>query len=139
QGIRRFVLSVGYQHDVIVRHFGRTYRGAQLIYVTEKTPLGTGGALLLALESVSDPSFLLLNGDTYFEVDLKMLTEFAISNDTDWCFSLFNTAEGNRYMEIEVSPKGQIIRFHSDTNPTDPPSKLASGGVYLVSARGMHS
>src|SRR5438876_1839782 len=59
QGIRRFVLSVGYQHDVIVRHFGRTYRGAQLIYVTEKTPLGTGGALLLALESVSDPSFLL--------------------------------------------------------------------------------
>src|SRR5215471_11172514 len=50
KGINRFVLSVGYRHEVIIDHFGASYRGAELSYAIEHTPLGTGGALLLAVE-----------------------------------------------------------------------------------------
>ena len=92
QGVSHFVLSVGYRHEVIVDHFGNRYKDAELDYVIEKTPLGTGGGLLLAVEKVGkDEPFLLLNGDTYFAVNLKTLVGFSMTHDADWCFSLFRT------------------------------------------------
>ena len=53
QGINRFVLSVGYRHESIVDHFGVAYKSAELLYAIEETPLGTGGALLLAAGKVA--------------------------------------------------------------------------------------
>lgn len=135
QGISSFVLSVGYRHEAIVDHFDNSYKGAKLDYVIEETPLGTGGGLLLAAEKFgNDVPFLLLNGDTYFVVDLKVLTEFAQENDADWCFSLFRTNEEERYMGMEISPRGQIISLESGTGHR---GRLANGGVYWVHPRAL--
>jgi D-glycero-alpha-D-manno-heptose 1-phosphate guanylyltransferase len=135
QGINRFVLSVGYRYEVIIDHFGNKYKDAELDYVIEKTPLGTGGGLLLAVEKVerTEP-FLLLNGDTYFAVNLKTLIEFAMINDADWCFSLFRTNEEGRYMGMDISPQGRITSLKSGTNMSD---RLANGGVYWVNPRAL--
>lgn len=132
QGIERFVLSVGYRHEVIVDHFGRRYKDAELDYVIERSPLGTGGGVLLAMEKL-DPSgsFLLLNGDTYFAVDLAVLMTCAATNDADWCFSLFHTYEEERYMGVTLSPQGQITALRSAT------SRLVNGGVYWVNPRAL--
>jgi D-glycero-alpha-D-manno-heptose 1-phosphate guanylyltransferase len=87
QGITRFVLSVGYLKDAIVSHFGCSYHGAKIEYVVEERPLGTGGGYLLAIEKIQDNDyFVLLNGDTFFEVELSKLIVFAEKNDAD-CFS----------------------------------------------------
>lgn len=135
QGVGHFVLSVGYRHEVIVDYFGKRYKGAELDYVIEKTPLGTGGGLLLAAEKVSkDESFLLLNGDTYFAVDLKALIAFAAANGADWCFSLFRTKEEGRYMGMDISPQGQITSLKSGK---DRQMRLANGGVYWVNPRAL--
>ena len=135
QGVGHFVLSVCYRHEIIVDHFGNRYKGAELDYVIEETPLGTGGGLLLAAEKVrKDKPFLLLNGDTYFAVDLKTLSEFSLANDADWCFSLFRTNERRRYMGIDISPQGQIISLKSGTSQ---PGRLANGGVYWVNPRAL--
>lgn len=137
QGITHFVLSVGYRHEAIVDHFGNSYNGARLSYIIEKTPLGTGGGLLLAAEELGkNEPFLLLNGDTYFAVDLKTLIEFSSANDADWCFSLFRTNEEGRYMGMDISPQGQIISLKSGTGR---PGRLANGGVYWVNPRALHS
>ena len=88
QGINKFILSVGYKNKVISGYFGDNYKGVEIDYVIENEPLGTGGAFLLASERIANnESFLLLNGDTYFDVDLDKLKEFAIEKDADWCFS----------------------------------------------------
>lgn len=137
QGVTYFVLSVGYRHEVIVDHFGNRYKGAELDYVIEKTPLGTGGGLLLAVKKVcKDEPFLLLNGDTYFAVDLKILIEFSLANDADWCFSLFRTSEEGRYMGIDISPQGQITSLKSGTGRQ---GRLSNGGVYWVNPRALFS
>lgn len=137
QGVSHFVLSVGYRHEVIVDHFGDRYKGAKLDYVIEETPLGTGGGLLLAAEKVGkDDPFLLLNGDTYFAVDLKALIAFSSANDADWCFSLFRTHEEGRYMGMDISPQGQITSLKSGMGRQD---RLANGGVYWVSPRALIS
>lgn len=130
QGISHFILSVGYRYGVIVDHFGNSYKGAKLNYVIEKTPLGTGGGLLLAAEEIgNDAPFLLLNGDTYFAADLKSLTKVSQENRADWCFSLFRTNEEGRYMGMDVSPQGQITSLKSGIGD---PGRLANGGVYWV-------
>jgi D-glycero-alpha-D-manno-heptose 1-phosphate guanylyltransferase len=135
QGISRFVLSVGYRHEAISEFFGTKFLGAQIEYVVEETPLGTGGGLLLAVQTLpQDRRFLLLNGDTYFAVGLNALTEFAVAHDADWCFSLFRPQETGRYMGMTLSPEGRIRSLKSGTGH---PSRLANGGVYAVHPRSL--
>lgn len=135
QGIDRFVLSVGYRHEIIIEYFGNNYKGATLDYVVESKPLGTGGGFLLAAEKIGlEEPFLLLNGDTYFAVNLKELEEFSTVNDADWCFSLFGAKEEGRYMGMGVSPQGQIISLQTGATF---PGRLANGGVYLIQPRAL--
>jgi D-glycero-alpha-D-manno-heptose 1-phosphate guanylyltransferase len=135
QGVSRFVLSVGYRHEAIVDYFGNSYMGAELDYVIEKMPLGTGGGLLLAAEKVDKAApFLLLNGDTYFAVDLKVLSKFSQTNDADWCFSLFRANEKGRYMGMNVSPQGKITSLKTGSGAA---GCLANGGVYWVHPRAL--
>ena len=137
QGISRFVLSVGYRHEIITAHFGSKYREAAIEYVTETTPLGTGGGLLLGAQKLDQTEpFLLLNGDTYFAVDLKTLIEFSSANKADWCFSLFRTNEIGRYMGMDVSPQGEIASLKSGSGQ---PGRLANGGVYWVNPHALAS
>jgi len=135
QGIGRFVLSVGYRHEAIMGHFGSRYKHAELEYVIEEKPLGTGGGFLLAAEKITlGEPFLLLNGDTYFAADWKELSAYALAHDADWCFSLFRTSEQGRYMGIELSPQGRITSLKSGCTQG---SRLANGGVYWVHPRAL--
>jgi D-glycero-alpha-D-manno-heptose 1-phosphate guanylyltransferase len=137
QGVDHFVLSVGYKHQLIIRYFGVKFEGATLEYAVEESPLGTGGGLLMALEKLNqDKYFLLLNGDTYFSVGLKMLADFAVKNNADWCFSLFNSAETKRYMGVELQPNGLISSFKSNNNEL---MRLINGGVYYVRPSAINS
>lgn len=128
QGVERFVVSVGYKKEVIMDHLGSNYRSTPLTYAIEDEPLGTGGGLLLAAQGLSEP-FLVVNGDTFFEVDLAGLLKFHSVHSADWTFSLFRTSEVGRYMGIEVKSDGEIGSLTSGTREQ---SRLANGGVYLV-------
>lgn len=139
QGVQQFVLSVGYRFEAIVDHFGDRYRDAHIRYAIERTPLGTGGALQLAVRELdgwttTDERFLLLNGDTYFDVKLAPLLAFAQARDADWCFSLFRAQEPGRYMGLAVEPDGRITALAHDDQRC---GRLANGGVYLVHARAL--
>lgn len=137
QGIRHFVLAVGYRHEAISGHFGGAYRGATLEYVVEQTPLGTGGGVLLALERLdTEQAFLLLNGDTYFSVGLDRLCAFASDNDSDWCFSLFRTTETSRYLGMGVAADGRITELKSSRDGAE---CQANGGVYLIRPRALRA
>ena len=127
QGISHFVLSVGYRHEMIIDHFGNRYKDAELEYVIERIPLGTGGGFLLASEKIgkNDP-FVLLNGDTYFPVDLSTLCDFSIAQKADWCFSLLRNPDHDRYMGIETTGEGRVTQLQSLSSP------LINGGVYFI-------
>ena len=129
QGVNRFVISVGYMKEVIMDHFGVSYRAMPLTYAIEEEPLGTGGGLLLAAQGLNEP-FLVLNGDTFFEVDLTELLKFHAEHASEWTFSLFRANEVGRYMGINVNPDGEIVSLKSGTGK---PGRPANGGVYLVS------
>ena len=130
QGITRFILSVGYQHAVITEHFGSTYRHAQLSYAIEHERLGTGGGLLLAVQQLNaEDAFVLLNGDTFFAVDLPALDSFARHSESGWVLSLFRAGEANRYMGITLNTEQHVVSLASQRGLS---GCLANGGVYWV-------
>ena len=71
---RRAILAVGYQRDTIRMHFGDHAFGLDLVYSEEASPLGTGGALRNAEEWIESDSLLVMNGDSYTNVDLAHLS-----------------------------------------------------------------
>ena len=128
QGVDNFILSVGYKYEIIIEHFGSSWKEVPIKYVVEQSPLGTGGGLLLAAKELEDP-FLVLNGDTFFEVDFKKMKQFHNVHHAEWTFALFQTSEVGRYMGMEVSSSGRVNSLQSNMTR---PDRLANGGVYLL-------
>ncbi|PLW77249.1 sugar phosphate nucleotidyltransferase [Cohaesibacter celericrescens] len=129
-GIDGFVLSIGYLGEMVIDYFGDSYLGLPISYAVENTPLGTGGGLLLAIEKLdSDEPFLLLNGDTYFDVDLGQLLELHSQSDAGVTFALFRANEPDRFGGVRMTAEGRITEFRSGKAEV---GQLANGGVYLI-------
>src|SRR5258708_513070 len=78
QGIRHLVMCTGYLADQIENHFGDGSKwGVSIRYSKELQPMGTAGAVKLAEPCLKDASeFLVMNGDSFMEVDLDSLLQF---------------------------------------------------------------
>lgn len=130
QGIDEFIISVGYRKNDVMEYFGESYNGCRIKYAIEDQPLGTGGGLLQAINLVDqNESILVLNGDTFFEVDYIELKKYHDQKKSQWTFSLFRSYDVNRYMGIETDSNGAI---RSLTSKKKELTSLVNGGVYLV-------
>ena len=73
-GITEIIISSGYKSNLIEKFLKKKKNfGCEIIVSTEKTPLGTGGAIKKALKHVDEESFLVLNGDIVTNIDLKKI------------------------------------------------------------------
>lgn len=74
-GVTDITVSVGHLADVIKNYLGRGERfGVNIDYITEESPLGSGGALYYLKDKVKT-DFVVCSGDTVFDIDIKrMLT-----------------------------------------------------------------
>ncbi|WP_445772197.1 sugar phosphate nucleotidyltransferase [Rheinheimera sp.] len=137
RGVVNFILSVGYLKHCIQDYFGQSFEGAQIDYVIEHKPLGTGGGLLLCQREYQMTSpFLLLNGDTYFAIDPNVLNKQSCRLNADWGFSLFPTFENNRYLSSHVDQSG-FLSFAKSTPRKSKSFHWANGGVYWVNPRAL--
>jgi len=90
QGFKDVVLCVGYLADKISRYFGEgASLGLRIAYSVEQEPLGTGGALRFAYDTLAD-DFLLLNGDTYLDVPYAPVCEFYKKEDVSGVIVVYN-------------------------------------------------
>ena len=135
QGISRFIISVGYLHEKITSYFGSKFNSSSIEYVIEDVPLGTGGGLLNCIreKNIKSP-FLLLNGDTYFKVDLGLMQHLFFTTQADWCLSLFSTNEEKRYLLIDVDVNKKI-KFLNEKVKLSNKKCWANGGVYIINPK----
>jgi D-glycero-alpha-D-manno-heptose 1-phosphate guanylyltransferase len=130
QGVDHFILSVGYLKEKIIDYFGSQYNSVPIDYAAEEKPLDTGGGLLKALQLIkTDDQVLVLNGDTYFEVDLITLKKFHTQKKSIWTFSLFKGSESNRYMNLYLENDGKLNLKNEVSGEI---SRASNGGVYLI-------
>lgn len=73
QRFTRVVLSLGYKADLIRNYFGPQYRSLDIAYVTENSPLGTGGAIKSALLACHGEPVFIFNGDSFIEIECTVL------------------------------------------------------------------
>ena len=130
RGVKRFVISVGYKHELIREYFGSGFKGAEIAYACEEKPLGTGGGLLLALEQINNhKQILVLNGDSFLEVPWSVLQSFYRANRADMVLALFMAPTGSRYGRVNLTDKGLITGFEAGGDAKVRPS---NGGIYLA-------
>jgi len=124
-GIKKIILSVGYKWEVIKEYFGEKYKDIELVYNIEKEQLGTGGAIKDSLKLTNRDEIYVLNGDTFFDIDLsKMkiednLVEIALKEMKDF----------DRYGVVEIDENKYIKNFKEKTYYKH---GLINGGIYLL-------
>ena len=128
QGISKFIISVSYMRDSIINYFGDNYQGIQLEYFIEKDPLGTGGGLIKIANQLSD-TFVVINGDTFFEISLNELNLFKNKTQAEVVIALFKSNDRERYGQVLLNEINQVKGFLKSNKDY---SKLSNGGVYLI-------
>jgi D-glycero-alpha-D-manno-heptose 1-phosphate guanylyltransferase len=129
QGCRHFILATGYKREMIRSQFGNYYQGIPISYSEEMQPLGTGGAVINAQKKlVREESFLVLNGDTFFPINLSQLKKQFQKTKSDVAIALFKTFEGGRYGTAEQDDQGMIKLANKKAGI----GERANGGVFMV-------
>jgi D-glycero-D-manno-heptose 1,7-bisphosphate phosphatase len=125
-GIKEIILLCGYLgHKFISKYHNKSFSGVKIICIKEKKELGTGGAVINAFKKL-DKIFYLLNGDTYFDVNLNLLSsEFNLKKyDMLMCCAELNK-DVSRYSKIDLNK--QTIKSISTNNK----SKYINSGLYI--------
>ena len=129
QGVEQVVLAVSHKWETIRGHFGDAYRGMLLSYSVEEQPLGTGGAIRQALESIADDEVVVLNGDTLFRIDLEGMVNKHRNGGARLSIALKQVSDSGRFGRIEVSADGVITSFLEKS--TGGPGWI-NGGIYML-------
>jgi len=112
-GIEKIILSVGYKHDMIRTYFSNQYKSLKIVYAIEDEPLGTGGGIKRAAGISSSKTIFVLNGDSFFDVDLQKLEQFHIANKSDLTIALKPMHQFDRYGSVKINKQNRIIGFSS--------------------------
>ena len=72
-GISEIIVCSGYKTKMIENYLNNKKLGIKITFSVEDKPLGTGGAIKKAGKKIKDKSFLVINGDTITNIDLKKL------------------------------------------------------------------
>ena len=128
QQVKKVVLATGYLAGEFEQALGSEYRGVSLTYSHEAVPLGTGGAIALALASVGESDVFVLNGDTYFPVNLKELSKVHVCQKASLSMVLRHIPDVSRYGHMTVEQ--DVVTAVHEKDISGP--GLINGGIYLV-------
>lgn len=129
QGITKVVLSVGYMNKVISDHFRFRYGTIDIEYSIEETPMGTGGGILQSLNFVNSNPVLIVNGDTFFQIDISKLLSIHNEKDADVTIAIKYMEDPSRYGTIKFDEAGKLTSFVEKVKGRN---GYINGGIYLV-------
>lgn len=130
EGIREVVLGTGYMAEQIEGYFhdGKDF-DLSIRYSREEEPLGTGGALKLAEQRLSDP-VVVLNGDSYVEWKLVPLLKRFKEKAAAIVIVLQAVSDVSRYGSVIINAEGRVLEFVE--KGTRAGAGLINAGVYLL-------
>lgn len=128
QGVTDVVLSVGYKHETIRDYFGEVYDRIRIRYAVEEEPLGTGGGIAQAM-SMLDSDAIVLNGDTFFDINLATLYKFHQRHDADISLALKRMYDFDRYGTVDIGNQDRVLQFQEKQHRSE---GLINGGVYIL-------
>ena len=129
--IERVVLAVGYKHDMIVKRYGGNSRyNFEILFSVEEDLVGTGGAIRKAMPLTKGEEILVLNGDSYVEIDFGKLLASHQRSKAVVTVVLNRQEDVSRYGHVEIDKQGRIVSFEEKVGNEKP--SLVNAGMYLI-------
>lgn len=130
QDICHIIIAVGYKCKSIIDYFkdGSNF-GVSIKYSIENTLLGTGGAIKNAMSLIECSQLLVLNGDTFFDLDYNEMSRFHNNNSSCLTIALKETEDLQRYGSVKLDGDNRVIDFCEKNNGLL--SSYINGGSYI--------
>ena len=129
-GYEDILLLGGYLGEVLEAAYdGRRIGRAKLRVMREKAPLGTAGALTIARETL-DPRFLMMNGDAFFDINLRALEQASLEGGAMATLALRSVGDAARYGRV-IEEQGKVVAF-LEKDPSRPGPGIINGGIYVL-------
>lgn len=125
----RVILSLGYKSEVIIDFTKENTWPFEILWVIEKEPLGTGGAICLSLGLSKSSNIFIINGDTFFDIDIMQFYKCHLENEADLSIAAKPLINYNRYGSLVCDNNDRIIGF-TEKKPTV--EGIINGGIYLL-------
>lgn len=129
QHVDHVILSVGYKYEVIEEWVRKKAWSFKISYTIEDEPLGTGGAIQLAMKQTSETHILIMNGDTFFNIDLANLYSTHLGANADLTIALKPMTKFERYGNVVLDENHRIISFLEKQYCE---AGQINGGTYLI-------
>lgn len=125
------VLCIGYLKEKIESYFGNgNHLGVNIVYSEEPKPLGTGGAINFAEHLINKDNFIVMNGDSFFDIDLKELISHHLNKKALATMALAEVKEIKRFGSVKIDKNGIIKSFKEKEQKAN--SNLINGGIYVL-------
>ena len=134
-GITDITLSLSYQPDKIEHLLGNGAEfGVNLRYVTEPSPMGTGGAYKFASTTLSETT-VVFNGDILTDLDIGKLVEFHNSRSAAATITLVSVDDPTRYGLIKTDAEKRVLKFVEKPQPDELAElniNTINAGIYVL-------
>lgn len=133
-GITDITLSLSYQPNKIEDVLGDgSDHGVKLKYVTEPSPMGTGGAYKFA--AASGKTTVVFNGDILIDADISKIIRHHQETKADATIALTPVDDPSRYGLVETDSDGNVKQFLEKPKPEETASlgtNLINAGIYIL-------
>ena len=111
-GARHIVLCLGHYADAVLEHLEVSdYGDLSISTVVEPEPLGTGGALVYARHVLLSDTIMVMNGDSWINVNLNSFLRAHCEASVDISILCVKVPNTSRFGRVEVSDEGLINQF----------------------------
>lgn len=134
KGIHQCLLAAGYKSHKILNHFdGLIDDGLpEIKFSLESEPLGTGGAIINALGQINSRELIILNGDTYIDLDFTEIVRYFQAEREKITMAVTKSTNPQRYGTVEITDKRVTKFIAAKTRPEkSPSSSFINAGIYI--------
>lgn len=121
------VLALGHRAEMIQGTFSSEKK---IRFSVEKTPLGTGGALLLAAEKASSETLCVLNGDSLSALDFAAFFRFHREQGRPVTIACKHLEETARFGTVQFDGEQKVTSFQEKRGASS--SGWVSVGIYAI-------
>ncbi|MCZ2225008.1 MAG: nucleotidyltransferase family protein [Chitinophagales bacterium] len=111
QGVTNYVFALGYLSEQVLDFLQQYYPSLSYQYSIEETPLGTGGGLKKAIQLATDENVLVVNADTFFDVDLNKMFSAHHKSNAQCTIALKLMKNFDRYGSVMINDNNKILSF----------------------------
>ncbi|MBL8724890.1 MAG: HAD-IIIA family hydrolase [Planctomycetes bacterium] len=131
-GCAKAILATGHHGAAAEAELGTEHAGMALVASREAAPLGTAGAVRLALEHTSADAVLVCNGDSHVDADLAAFVRWAAARDGAAALLAVRVACASRYGAVAVASDGRVLGFRE--KGVTGPGAVSAGVLWLPRA-----